>query len=199
MIRALQMIFAPEGAWLKIAEKNRHFLFTLFVSTLPLLAGALAVEGFSIRKLGEGVDEFGKMTVPDGVILKYVLTHFTLGLAVIFGGSWFLLSVARSFNSQSSFSQSFNTMAIGASPIFLMHALDGIPALNTWLCFGIGAGLAVRALYHGVAVVIKPEQTKGFGLYIVSVFIILFLGALAHFIALSVLHGKIFREAGIGS
>jgi hypothetical protein len=192
------MIFSPEGAWLKIAEKNRHFLFTLFLSTIPLLAAALAVEGLGIRKFGEGLGEFGRINVVDTVIAKYLCTEFILSLAFILGGSWFLLEVARSFNSPTTFSQAFNTLAIGASPLLLMRALDGLPILYTWLCWGIGAGLAVRALYHGVAVVIKPEQTKGFGLYIVSVFIVLFLGALAHFIAVSVLHGKILRDAFAG-
>src|SRR5688572_10122501 len=60
MIRAIQMIFAPEGAWLKIAEKNRHFLFVLFLSTLPLLAGALAAEVYGLMRLGETIGEFGR-------------------------------------------------------------------------------------------------------------------------------------------
>ena len=190
MIRAFQMIFAPEGAWLNVAEKNRHFLFTLFLSTLPLLASALALECFGMLKYGETTGDYGLVRISQEVAVKYGITHLVLDLAFLFGGSWFLLSVARSFNSPSSFSQAFNTMAVGVSPIFLMHALDGIPQLHTWLCWGVGAGLSIRALYHGVAVVIKPEQTKGFGLYVVSIFIVGFLSALSHFISIAVLHGK---------
>ncbi len=187
------MIFAPESAWLQVAEKNRHFLFTLFFSTLPLLAVALAVECYGMMRTGEMLGEFGRATVSLQLATKYAVTHLILDVAFVLGGGWFLHSVARSFNAYSNYSQSFNTLAIGASPIFLMHALDALPQVHTWVCWGIGAGLAIRALYHGVAVVIKPEQTKGFGLYVVSIFIVSFLSALSHYVALAVLQGKIFR------
>lgn len=190
MIRALQMIFAPEGAWLKIAEKNRNFLFVLFLSTLPLVVGALALEGFGMERLGESGGEFGRISVSRDLIIRYEVARLIADMAFLFIGGWFLLSVARSFHAQVTFSQVFNTLAYGASPIFLMHAFDGIPAVHTWLCWGIGAGLAIRSLYHGVAVNLKPEQTKGFGLYVVSIFIVLFLSGLGQFMTLTVLHGK---------
>jgi hypothetical protein len=193
MIRAFQMIFAPEGAWLKISEKNRHFLFVLFVSTLPLILGCLALEAAGIDRFGEAMGEFSRLNVAREVIIKYAITHLICDLAFLFFGGWFLMSVARSFNARVTFSQCFATMAYGASPIFLMHALDGIPILYTWLCWGIGAGLTVRSLYHGVAVNLKPEQTKGFGLFVVSIFIVGFLSGLGHFISLTVLHSQSVR------
>ena len=190
MIRALQMIFAPEGAWIKIAEKNRNMLFVLFLSTLPLIVVCLGLEGLGLERMGESQSELGRIRVVREAIIRYETTHLALDIAFLLGGAWFLMSVAQSFNSNITISQSFNTLAYGASPIFLMHALDGIPHLHTWLCWGIGAGLAIRALYHGVAIHLKPEQTKGMGLYIVSVFIVLFLSGLAHFVAVSLLHNK---------
>ena len=195
MIRALQMIFAPEGAWIKIAEKNRNMLFVLFLSTLPLVVACLALEGFGLDRLGESFGEFGKIKVVRAAIINYEFAHLCLDIASLLGGAWFLMSVARSFNAPVTISQAFNTLAYGASPIFLMHALDGLPHLHTWLCWGIGAGLSIRALYHGVAIYIKPEQTKGMGLYIVAVFIVLFLSGLAHFVALSILHNKLLIGA----
>ena len=193
MIRAFQMIFSPEGAWPKIAEKNRHFLFVLFLSTLPLILGCLALEGYGLHKLGESIGEFGRVNVELRLIYKYLAAHLLGDLFFIFFGAYFLFSVAKSFNAQSSYSQAVCTMAIGSSPIFLMHALDGLPQLYTWLCWGIGMGLTIRSLYHGVAVNLKPEQTKGFGLYIVSVFIVGFLSGLAHFVCVAILHGKMMR------
>jgi hypothetical protein len=190
MIRAFQMIFAPEGAWLKIAEKNRNFFFVLFFSTIPLVVAALAAEGYGLDRLGEGMGEFGRINIVQKVIIRYELAHLVFDLAFLFGGAWFLISVAHSFDTRATYSQAFGTLAYGASPIFLMHALDGIPQLHTWLCWGIGAGLAVRALYHGVAVNMKPGQTKGMGLYIVAIFIVLFLSGLAHFVSIAILHSK---------
>jgi hypothetical protein len=190
MIRAFQMIFAPEGAWRAIAEKNRNFLFVLFFSTLPLIAAALAAEGYGLSRLGESMGEFGRINIVQKGIIRYELVHLGFDLVFLFGGAWFLLTVARSFNTPASYSESFSTLAYGASPIFLMHAVDGIPQLHTWLCWGVGAGMAVRSLYHGVAINMKPEQTKGMGLYIVGAFIVLFLSGLAHFVAVAVLHSK---------
>lgn len=193
MIRAFQMIFSPEGTWPKIAEKNRHMIFVLFLSTLPLIAACLAIEGYGLDRLGESMTEVGRLNPQRDVIYKYLLVHLAGDLFFLFFGAYFLLGVARSFHARITYSQSFVTLAIGSSPIFLMHAFDGIPALYTWLCWGIGFGLAIRALYHGIAVNLKPEQTKGFGLYILSVFIVGFLSGLAHFISIAVLHGKMLR------
>lgn len=193
MIRALQMIFSPEGAWPKIAEKNRHFLFVLFLSTLPLIVGCLAAEGFGIQRLGSAVGEFGRVNRSDETILRYLGVHLAGDLIALFVGAYFLRNIAISFQGRSTFSQAFSTLAYGASPLFLMHAPDGIPAIPTWVCWGIGMGLTMRALYHGVAVNMKPEQTKGFGLFLVSLFIVGILTALAHFIAWSVLQGKMLR------
>jgi hypothetical protein len=184
------MIFSPEGAWLKIAEKNRHMIFILFLSTLPLILGSLALEGFGLDRLGEPIGELGRTEVERTLIYKYLGISLAGDLFFLFLGAYFMMGVAHSFNTRTTYSQAFCALAIGSSPIFLMHAVDGLPAIYTWLCWGIGMGLAIRALYHGVAVYLKPEQTKGFGLYIVSVFIIGFLSGLAHFIAVQVLHGK---------
>ncbi|HEY6226985.1 MAG TPA: YIP1 family protein [Verrucomicrobiae bacterium] len=193
MIRAFQMIFSPEGTWPKIAEKNRHMIFILFLSTLPLMVSCLALEGFGIDRLGESMSEFGRVNVERTLICKYLLTHLAADLIFLFLGAYFLMGVARSFHSNASYSLLFSTLAIASSPIFLMHALDGIPAIHTWLCWGIGFGLSIRALYHAVAVNIRPEQTKGFGLYIISVFIVGFLSGLGHFISMAILHGKMLR------
>jgi hypothetical protein len=198
MIRAFQMVFSPEGVWPKIAEKNRHMIFVLFLSTLPLILTCLAIEGFGLDRLGEGMGEFGRINVERGLIYRYLAVHLAADLLFLFFGAYFLLSVAKSFHAYAvTYSQAFVTLAIGSSPIFLMHALDGLPALYTWLCWGIGFGLAIRALYHGIAVNMKPEQTKGFGLYIVSIFIVGFLSGLGHFIAIQVLHGAIQALPGI--
>jgi hypothetical protein len=57
----------------------------------------------------------------------------------------------------------------------------------------MGALLAASILYHGVGLVLKPEQTKGFGLYLVSAMIVVFSSGVIHAIAGAVLRGKIWR------
>jgi len=187
------MIFAPEGAWLKIAEKNPHFLFVLFVSMLPLLLLSLGAEAYGLMTLGEVMTEMGRPRIAQELAIKYAFAHLVLDLAFLIFGSWFLMALAHSFNSPNTYSQAFSTLAYGASPLFLMHALDAFPVVYTWLAWGIGFGLSIRALYHGIAVNLKPEQTKGFGLFILSIFIVGFLGALSHYVALAVLHEKLLK------
>jgi hypothetical protein len=100
---------------------------------------------------------------------------------------------SESFNVQTSYAQCFVVMAFGFSPIVLVRVLDGIPQLNTWVCWAIGAAAAVSVLYHGIGMVLRPEQTKGFGLYLITIFIVLLVSGLAHFAAVSVLRGKVLR------
>ena len=57
--------------------------------------------------------------------------------------------------------------------------------------WGIGAAFAMSLLYHGVAQMMRPEQTKGFGLYLVSMVLIVFFTGFSHFIAIQVLHGRL--------
>jgi hypothetical protein len=41
---------------------------------------------------------------------------------------------------------------------------------------------------------LKPEQTKGFGVFVVSVIYTFVLSGLVHFAAVQVLHGKLLRN-----
>ena len=89
--------------------------------------------------------------------------------------------------------QSFVVMAYGFEPIILARILDGFPVINTWVCWVIGVAVSTSVLYHGVGMVLRPEQTKGFGLYLISILIIVLVSALAHFAAVGVLEGKILK------
>ena len=52
------------------------------------------------------------------------------------------------------------------------------------------------ALYHGVAVLLKPEQTKGFGLFLFAFVLITFLSALGHLMGQLVLQGRLNAVLG---
>jgi uncharacterized membrane protein YecN with MAPEG domain len=59
--------------------------------------------------------------------------------------------------------------------------------MNTWLCWIIGAIVAVHVLYYGVGLIFQPDQTKGFGVFLMCAIVVLSLGGLAHFVALALL------------
>jgi hypothetical protein len=124
--------------------------------------------------------------------IRYAAAQTILLLASIVVGAQVLQWITHSFQVRTSYAQCFTLLAYGFSPIVLSRLLDAVPALPTWLCWTAGALLSYSMLYHGVALMLRPEQTKGFGLYLVSVILVILSSGLSHFIALAVLHGKIF-------
>jgi hypothetical protein len=135
--------------------------------------------------------EFGPVvTVSPEVILGYSLTYIGLGLVMVFLGATLIQWVTEGFNFDPGFGQCFTVAAYGFSPIFLAHLLDSFPQINTWLCWGIGAVGIFFVLYHGIALVLKPDITKGFGLYLLSSLLLVILSLLGHFVMVSVLFNK---------
>jgi hypothetical protein len=194
MITALRLIFSPFETWEKITTAERGFWWTLCVELLPMLVIALGIEGYLLTKWGEKRGEFGGIiNVSQDQAVRYAAAYFVMLLASIFVSAKFLTWASESFNVRAGYLPCFTLMAYGFGPIILVRILDGIPLLNTWLCWAIGAATAVSVLYHGIGMVLRPEQTKGFGLYLIAIFVIVFMSALAHFAAVSFLHGKMLH------
>ena len=191
MLTAIQLIFAPFRTWEKISLARRGTGWILLVSLLPLLLASVAVEGYSLVHWGEkrgGLDQMFK--VSSSAALRYSATHAVLLLSSVVIGAKFLQWVTQSFQIQTSFAQCFSVMAYGFSPILLARFLDAVPALNTWVCWGLGALLSISVLYHGIGLVLRPDQTKGFGIYLVSAIIVILSSMVSHFAAVAFLYGK---------
>jgi hypothetical protein len=194
MLKAIHLVFSPFQAWTKVAAEQRSIGFILFCSLLPLLLLCVGVESYSLIQWGELRSDLGlPVRISEPVALRYAAAHISLFFACALFGGFSLQAVAQSFNLAATFRQGFTAMAYGISPLVLVRLLDAIPAMNSWVCWGIGGMLALSVLYHGVALILKPDQTKGFGLYIVSAMIVLLSTGVSHFIALAVLHEKILR------
>jgi hypothetical protein len=193
MVRALKLLLTPDKTWERMALKPPNLFTILIISVLPLMIVTLGVEGYGILKFGEA-GEVGRLHLPIERIIRYEVFYALASLVVIFAGSWLLKSITDSFGVNSKFGATFILVACGFMPVFLLRMLDGVPRLNTWICWAIGAALAVRILYHGVALWLKPEQTKGFGVFVVSVIYTFVLSGLVHFAAVQVLHGKLLRN-----
>ena len=194
MITALQLIFSPFETWEKITTAQRGFFWVLCFYLLPLLLLALGVEGFLLNRWGEKEGELGYVIkVPVELAMRYGVAYLVLLLAGILISAKFMALASQSFNVRTTYAQSFTLMAYGFGPTILARVLDGIPQLNTWVCWVIGAAATVAVLYHGIGMVLRPDQTKGFGLYLMSIFIVILVSGVAHFAALSVLHGKAFQ------
>ena len=72
-----------------------------------------------------------------------------------------------------------------------MRLFDGVPAINTWACYGIGAFLSLTLLYRAIPFVMRPDPSTALGLFLFCSFILLGSTGLAHFIATQVLEQKI--------
>ena len=104
-------------------------------------------------------------------------------------GAMVIQSTAAGLNQQFTFRQSFTLVAYGMAPLFLGRWLDCVPAINTWVCWAVGASAMVYTLYQGVGEVMKPEITKGFGLYLICAGTLFLLSGLMHFLVVTTLHG----------
>jgi len=194
MITALQLIFSPFETWEKIATNQRGFFWILFIDLIPMLAVVLGIEGYLLTRWGEKRGEVVDIiSVTPQQAIYYAGAYFVLLLAAIFVSAKFLDWASESFNVRATYLQSFTVMAYGFGPIILARILDGFPMINTWLCWGVGVAGAISVLYHGIGMVLRPDQTKGFGLYLVSILIVILMSAVAHFAALSVLHGTVLH------
>lgn len=196
MITAFQLIFSPFETWEKITESQRGILWVLFVHLLPLLVVCLGIEGFLLNRWGEKRGELGFIVkVPVALAVRYTAAYALILLGAVFVGAKFLQMASESFNVRTTYFQSLLVMAYGYGPIVLARVVDGFPIMNTWVCWILGVAGTVSVLYHGIGMVLRPDQTKGFGLYLVSIIIVLLMSGLGHFAALSVLHGETHQLA----
>ena len=193
MLSAIQMLFSPVKAWEKVVSKNRHWTLVLLLMVLPILGLTAVAEGAGLLKLKQTHETVGKVEIPRERVIKYEIVYAATSLAIIVLGGCFLLWVGDSFNLRVSYTQTFTVVAFAYAPIMLLHLLDAIPQIHTWICWSIGVALSFRVLYDGVALCLRPEQTKGFGLLLFTALFITALSGLAHFASLAVLKGNLWR------
>jgi hypothetical protein len=192
MIRGFLLILDAGGSWEKIARAQRGFFFILLAHLLPLLVIPAGVEAYAMTRLGEGRTIAGDaIVVTPEMALRYVAACAALGLAVVLGAAKIVEWISRSSHFATSFRICFTLVAYGLSPLFLLHLLDALPGVNTWVCFGIGLALSIGVLYLGVPNVLRPDPAKAMGLYLTVAVILLGLCGLAHFVALGVLHNEL--------
>jgi hypothetical protein len=197
MIRLLQLIFAPAAAWHKILEAQRGVILVLLLSPLPLMLIGAATEGFGLMKLGWLSGELARskpILVPQAVALRFEEIRLAGDLIVLFLGARMIQWIARSFEVPATFSAAFAVFGYSLGPIlFVGRALDGVPFLSGWLCWTIGAVLAVSILYNGVAIIFQPEPTKGFGLFVSAAVVLIILSGFVQFIAQMYMKNKLME------
>jgi len=192
MIRALLLLFDSSRTWEAI-KNDRHTVVRLSLSfLLPWLLLTCLGEALGLMRLGV---ERGEVTerlvkIPGELALRYELTHAVLSLVIVYLGAVALQAIGASFQRRHSYTECFTILAYSLSPLFLLRLLDGVPAINTWVCYGIGIFFALSLLYRGIPFVMRPDPSNALGLFLCCSFLLLGTTGLAHFVAVQVLEEK---------
>jgi hypothetical protein len=191
MMRLIQLLFAPFATWTKVAEANRHVLLVLLVTALPMMVVGSALEGWCMTRWGISSRDFGEtrlVRLAQSTALRFCEYRLGLDVALLILSALLVHLFASSFQTGSRFGAALELVAYALGPIWIIgRGLDALPMVPTWLCWGGGVLLTLYLLYHGVGLLLKPDQTKGFGLLMVTSLTLVVLSALTHFVSLTLL------------
>ena len=196
MIKALLLIFDPDNTWVKIEQNPHSVLSVFFAYLLPLLLLGTAVETWGMMRLGydKGRIVERRVQLEQDLAVRYGTAQVALGLLTALVGAWLFKKVTQGFHTRHSYKETFATIAYSLGPIYLARMFDGLPGVNTWICWGIGAILGVSILYRGIPRVLKPDPSNALGVYMACSFLFLALTGVAHYVAQLVLEEKILAN-----
>lgn len=200
MIKAVLLIFEPIPTWERIVAVQRRWVWILLGHLLPLLLVTCAVEGWGLVHWGKPrgrVPHVQVLSIPEAAIFE--AAQFLLSLGVVFLGAKLIKSLGETFHGRHTFTQSFTVAAYGLAPLFLLRMLDALPGLSPWVPWGVGIALSMATLYHGLPRVMQPDPPHAFGLYIMSVVILVIITGLVCFLTTWYLQGRFPRLDAIVS
>lgn len=128
--------------------------------------------------------------------------HFTLNQAIIFEawqlvlsvmivflGAWIIKTLGETFHGKHTLNQSFTVVAYGLSPFFTLRLLDAF-TINPWVAWAFGMMLSASILYLGVPRIMRPDPPHAFGLYLMSLLMLVIATGLARFVTAWYLQGR---------
>ena len=200
MIKALLLILDPENTWGKIEQNPPGVASVLFSYLLPLLLLGTAVEIWGMMKLGYDKGKFveRRVILEQDMAIRYGSAQVGLGLLTAFLGAWAFRKTSQGFHRRHSYRETFTPIAYSLGPIYLARMLDGLPGVNTWICWGLGALLGISVLYRGIPRLMKPDPSNALGLYLTCSFLFLVLTGIAHYLAQMVLQEKLLTNLNLG-
>jgi hypothetical protein len=195
MLTVLQLIFSPAKTWTAVAQRQRGVIWIFLFSLLPLLVVSGAIEVLALIKLGvrKGLLDHPSLVTQDAAV-QFGLIQLGLSLVLLFGGAKFVQWIAEGFHFFPPYRQVFTTFGFGLGPIFLLRALNCVPVANSWVWWLLGVFIMMFILYQGVGLVMEPEQTKGFGFYLLGTLAMVIMSGIAQAVAVTALHGKLVLE-----
>lgn len=193
MIKTLLLIFSPARAWDSVVEDKRGIPFLLLAFLTPLLVITTVGECYGLLHWGKNRGLLPVRQYDLAELKVYGVLQFTLGIAIVFAGAWFIRYLSETFRGEKDYGSAFRVVAYSVGPLFLCRLLDGLPMIQWWLAWGIGIVLTVSTMYHGVPRVMDPDPPQAFGLYVTSAFLIIIVSGLARYLTNWWLEGKFAR------
>lgn len=195
MVKALLLIFDPINTWDKIEKARRGALMVIFTFLLPLLLLTSAGEAYGLMKWGRE-QEFTRHVkpVPQALVLRYETTQLGFSLLILLGGAYLLKRVGEGFHRKHTYDECFRTVAYSLSPLFVFRLFNAVPAIGSWVCWGVGIVFAISALYRGIPRIMKPDPSNALGVYLTACLVFIFVTGLAHYLSTLVLDEKVLAE-----
>lgn len=177
------LFLLPQPTWERIASTEWKSLVVFFVSFLPLLVLTAAVEFVGMDRLGASVNDYNRtIRITTEQAMQFQAVQFGLTLFILLIGTKLVLWVSDGFHSPTTFRQAFTLTAYGITPLLWVRLVDAHPSIPTWVCFGVGAVGIIFILYHGIAHVLQPDTSVGFGLYLICSLVLVLAAGLSHFL-----------------
>lgn len=194
MIRALLLIVDGSRTWEKIKNEQQSALRVATQHLLPLLLLTTLGEAFLMWKLGveKGTVNLKVVGISTELLLRYELVQVVSSLIIVLFGAVALQKIGSSFHRKHTYAECLTTLSYSLSSLFLMRLVDGLPVVETWLCYGAGIFLALSVLYRGIPFILRPDPSNALGLFVFCSFLLLSTTALAHWLATLVLDEKLF-------
>ncbi len=213
MIRAFFLIFEPSVAWARIVHARRAVWFVMLFHLLPMLVLVAGVEGWSLVTMGKWQPRFERLhdfnlpgatgfkAIQSVVIFEAVQLLVMLGMTLV--AALLIKIISQTFRNGCNYRSAFTVVAYGISPLLLLRLMDALPLLNPWIPWAIGITLTIWVFYQGVPMVLRPDPTHAFGLYLASIIVMLLLtGVVRELTGLYLLgsvdfnHSYLFRRFG---
>ena len=170
---------------------QRKWVSILLAQLLPLLVLVCAVDAYGLVRWGKlrgRIPHVQPLTLREAIVFESA--QLLMSLVIVFLGSKMLKALGETFHGRHSLSQTFTVTAYGLSPLFLLRLLDVFPRVSPWIPWGIGMILSAAVLYHGLPRVMQPDPPHAFGLYVMSLVILIMISGLACFLTSWYLQGR---------
>lgn len=194
MIKALFLIFLPVPTWEQILALQRKPAVVFALHLLPLLLLVAVAEGFGLVTWGTArgnVSQLTRFTVSQAVVFE--TGRVLLNLVIVFSMVKMIKALGETFHGRHSFQQVFTVTAYGLSPLFLLQIFNAFPSISPWMTWSVGLALCMAVLYHGLPIIMKPDPPHAFGLYFMTILLLLITSGLVCFLTAWYLKGKFVK------